>query len=85
MGSSYIQLLTCFCIKLVQDNSPFQEIAILEFPTSDCFQNKAICDNKLTVAAGPVGNTWWRLERRNKLLVLTGMVDLRIIIALLFE
>ena len=46
----------------------FQEIAILEFPTSDCFQNEAICDNKLTAAAGPVGNTWWRTERRNKLL-----------------
>ena len=51
-------------------NSLFQEIAILEFPTSDCFQNEAICDNKLTAAAGPVGNTWWRPERRNKLLVL---------------
>ena len=45
----------------------FQEIAILEFPTSDCFQNEAICDNKLTAAVGPIGNTWWRPERHNKL------------------
>ena len=48
----------------------FQEIAILEFPTSDCFQNEAICDNKPTAAAGPVGNTRWRPVWRNKLLVL---------------
>ena len=29
----------------------FQEIDILEFPTSDCFQNEAICDNKMTAVA----------------------------------
>ena len=32
----------------------FQEIAILEFPTSDCFQNEAICDNTLTAALAPL-------------------------------
>ena len=31
-----------------------QEIAILEFPTSDCFQNEAICDNKMTAVAAPL-------------------------------
>ena len=35
----------------------FQEIAILDFRTSDCFQNEAMYDNKLTVVAGPFGNT----------------------------
>ena len=32
----------------------FQEIAILEFPTSDCFQIEAICDNTLTAALAPL-------------------------------
>ena len=61
------KLLTCAPRRSIH---LFQEIAILEFPTSYCFQNEAICDNKPTAAAGPVGNTRWRPVWRNKLLVL---------------
>ena len=64
----------------------YQEIAILEFPTSVCFQNEAICENIMTAVAAPLqmhcdvqkdATSFWSSRR--------ARIYLRIIIVPLFK
>ena len=57
--------LTCLLVQtqfidLIHDS---HEIAILEFPTSDCSQNEAWCHAKQTDVTEPIENTWqWPIQ-----------------------
>ena len=51
------------------------EIAILEFPTSDCSQNKAWCHAKRTDVTVPIENTWRGPNQHCKFNALVVRID----------
>ena len=51
------------------------EIAILEFPTSDCSQNEAWCHAKRTDVTAPIENTWRRPNQHCKFNALVARID----------
>ena len=51
------------------------EIAILEFPTSDCSQNEAWCHAKRTDVTVPIENTWRRPNQHCKFNALVARID----------
>ena len=67
----YQRELTLLLI-LIHDS---HEIAILEFPTSDCSQNEAWCHAKRTDVTVPIENTWRRPNQHCKFNALVARID----------
>ena len=65
-------LLLLFLLVGIHDS---HEIAILEFPTSDCSQNEAWCHAKRTDVTVPIENTWRRPNQHCKFNALVARID----------
>ena len=76
--NSPMAMKCCTKLEVAQKRSPIHdshEIAILEFPTSDCSQNEAWCHAKRTDVTVPIENTWRRPNQHCKFNALVARID----------